>query len=84
MFETYEDFMRSIESEKERASVEGIQKDAMEICRMILDENFSRVDIDIAKEELEKKVERLFPDKMDLYRMIYESRFERLWDQFRS
>ena len=84
MLQTYDDFMRYLESEKERASAQEIQKDAMEICRMILDESFSEADIEIAKSELERKAERLFPDKMDLYRMIYEARFKRLWEQFRS
>lgn len=83
-FETFDDFSRYFESEKERCDAEEIQEDAMAICRMILDEQCPRVDIEIAKSELERKVEKLFPDKMDLYRMIYEARFDRLWQQFRS
>lgn len=84
LFETFDDFSRYFESEKERRDAEEIQEDAMAICRMILDEQCPRVDIEIAKSELERKVEKLFPDKMDLYRMIYEARFDRLWQQFRS
>ena len=84
LFETVEDFLRFFENEEEREAARVIQKDAELICRMILDETFPDVDIEIAKENLKEKVRKLFPDKMETYRMIYEARFKRLWDQFRS
>ena len=83
LLETVDDFLRYFENEKEREKAKEIQRDAEEICRMILREDCPRVDIEIAKEKLEEKVRFLFPDKMETYRMIYEARFKRLWDQFR-
>src|SRR5258707_1044708 len=79
-----DDFLAYCESEEEREKSNQIQKDAQEICLMILNEEFSYVDIEIAKSHLRSKVEELFPDKVSTYEMIYESRFDRLWDQFRS
>ena len=83
LFETVGDFLRYFENEEEREKARVIQKDAEQICRMILNEDCPYVDIEIAKENLKEKVRKIFPDKMDTYRMIYESRFKRLWDQFR-
>lgn len=82
--ETIGDFVRFFESEDERAKAREIQQDAEEICRMILSEAASPVDIEIAKERLKEKVSRLFPSKVGTYEMIYESRFKRLWEQFRE
>ena len=84
LMETVEDFLRYFESEEERKKAREIQQDAQAVCRMILNENSSPVDIEIAKNLLRGKVEKYFPDKMETYRMIYEARFKRLWDQFRS
>ena len=84
LIETLEDFLRFAESDEERKKARDIQDEAQIICRMILDDAYSEIDIEIAKEKLEAKVERFFPDRMDLYRMIYDSRFKRLWDQFRA
>lgn len=83
MIETVEDFLRYFESEEERKKAKEIQGDAQLICRMILDEDYPVVDIEIAKGKLKEKVKQLFPDKLDTYRMIYEARFDRLWEQFR-
>ena len=84
LIETVGDFLRYFENEEEREKARIIQKDAEEICRMILNEACPDVDIEIAKENLKEKVRKLFPDKMDTYRMIYEARFKRLGDQFRG
>lgn len=84
LFETVDDFLRFFENEEEREKARALQKDAQQICSMILDETCPEVDVEIAKENLKEKVRKLFPDKMETYRMIYEARFKRLWDQFRS
>ena len=84
LLETVEDFLRYFESETEREKAKTIQSDAQLICQMILSEDYSAVDIEIAKDKLRQMVLELFPDKMETYRMIYESRFKRLWDQFRT
>lgn len=83
MIASIEDFLRYSESEDERKKAEEIQRDAAMICRMILDDDFSRVDVELAEANLKEKVARLFPDKIKTYEMIYQARFERLWDQFR-
>lgn len=79
-----EDFLRYFENEEERRKAEAIREDAGLICRMILNEGFPDVDIEIAMENLKEKVRKLFPAKLETYRMIYEARFKRLWDQFRA
>jgi len=84
LVDTVEDFLRYFENEEERTKAYEIQRDAQNICRLILDENTSEVDIEIAKGKLRDKVSAMFPDKMDTYRMIYEARFTRLWEQFRQ
>ncbi|MBU3758333.1 MAG: hypothetical protein FGM27_00160 [Candidatus Omnitrophica bacterium] len=82
--ETVEDFLRFFESEDERVKALEIQSDAEEICRMILDDRFEDVDIQIAQDKLREKAAGFFPDKMETYRMIYEARFLRLREQFRK
>ena len=84
LIETVGDFLRYFENEEEREKARIIQKDAEQICGMILNEACPDVDIEIAKENLKEKVRKLFPDKMDTYGMIYEARFKRLEDQFRG
>ena len=84
LFETVGDFLRYFENEEEREKARILQRDAQQICRMILDEACQDVDIEIAKMNLKEKVRKLFPDRMETYRMIYEARFKRLWDQFRA
>lgn len=84
LIDTADDFLRCCESGHEQLKAREIQKDAQIICQMILNEDCPKVDIEIAKEQLEEKVEALFPDKLETYRMIYEARFNRLWEQFRE
>ena len=84
LVETAEDFLRYCEGTEERNRAREIQRDAQIICQMILNDECPRVDIEIAKSNLEEKVGKFFPDKMDTYRMIYEARFKRLWEQFRA
>lgn len=83
MLETVEDFLRFSESEQERQKAIEIQRDAEDICRMILDDSSDEVDISIARGRLRDKVESYFPHQMQTYDMIYEARFNRLWEQFR-
>jgi len=82
--DSIDDFLRHLESVEDREKAEEIQRDAEEICGMILNQNYPDVDIEIAMKQLKSKVEKLFPDKKDLYSMIYESRFKRFWEQFRK
>ena len=84
LLETVEDFLRYFENNEEREKAKEIQEDAEQICRMILNDECGRADIEIAKERLREKVEKLFPGKIETYKMIYEARFNRLWEQFRS
>lgn len=84
MLNTVEDFLRYFASEEERKKANVIQQEAQTVCRMILDDSFPDVDIEIAMNNLKEKVRKLFPDKMQTYRMIYEARFQRLWAQFRN
>ena len=84
LLETVEDFERYFKNEEERERTKDIQRDALAICRRILDEARPAVDIEIAREELRQKVKRYFPDKIVTYEMIYEGRFRRLWQQFRT
>lgn len=83
LVETVEDFVRYFENEEEKERALKIQREAQEICQMILDERAQNVDIEIRIQNLEEEVTRLFPDKINIYKMIYEARFNRLWEQFR-
>lgn len=83
MLETFDDFIRYFEGEDEKKKANLIQKDAQEICKMILNDECPRIDVEIAVNHLREKVKKLLPDKMLTYQMIYESRFRRLWSQFR-
>ena len=84
LIDTAEDFLRYCESEEEQKKAKEIQRDAQAVCRMILDEEHSKVDIQITMANLKEKVKRLFPDKVETFEMIYGARFRRLWDQFRG
>ena len=57
---------------------------ADEICLLIINSDYPRVDIDIRVEQVRAACEELFPDRMELFEMVYRSRFERLWTQFRE
>ena len=84
MFQMVDDFLSFCESEEEKSKVGEIQAEAQRICQMILSEEYSLVDVEIAQNKLREKAEQYFPDKLETYRMIYEARFDRLWDQFRN
>ena len=79
-----DDFLRFCEGEEEKEKVREIQKDARQICLMILRDDYPLIDIEVAQKQLREKVLQLFPDKLETYEMIYESRFKRLWAQFRT
>lgn len=78
------DLCREIEVSDEDKRVQEIQNEADRICLMILDKNFSKVDIEIAKGKLYSSCQEKFPDKIHLYNLIFEPRFKRLWEQFRE
>lgn len=84
LIETIQDFERYLESVEERKKALEIQREASQICQMILDESIAKVDIEIAQAKLRDRVAELFPDKVSVYEMVYESRFKRLWEQFRK
>ena len=83
MLQTFDDFVRYFEGEDEQKKANAVQKDAQQVCKMILDETCPKIDVEIAVNNLREKVKKLFPDKIETYQMIYEARFKRLWEQFR-
>lgn len=86
--ESHVELFRSIErilaSAEDARRAEELRRMADEVCRMILDERFPDVDVEIAQNRVREKCRELFPDKLELFEMIYESRFRRLWEQFRK
>jgi hypothetical protein len=54
------------------------------IVSLILNTDYSAVDIEIEKAKFRGLIQSLFPDKTHLVDLIYESRFKRLWEQFRG
>jgi hypothetical protein len=75
--------MTSYIEETENCRLRGFQREADEICRLILNTDLPLVDIEIQIEKLREKAAQLFPGKEELFSMIYDSRFRRLWNQFR-
>lgn len=73
-----------MEGVQDRQQFEEIQKRADDICLKIVSGEYSKVDLEIAKESLRDLCGRYFPEKMYLFDMLYASRFKRLWEQFRS
>lgn len=86
--ESHVELFRSVErilaSADDARKAEELRRMADEVCRMILDERFPDVDVEIAQSRVRDKCHELFPDKLALFEMIYESRFRRLWEQFRK
>jgi len=80
----FRDLDRILEGLDDANKAEELKRLADEVCRMILDERFPDVDVEIAQDRVREKCLELFPDKLDLFEMIYESRFRRLWEQFRN
>lgn len=83
-FDFLKELLREIEVRQEDEKVLKIQREADKICQMILNSDFSEVDIEIAKQEFFSLLQQLFPDKIYLYDLIFEPRFKRLWEQFRG
>jgi hypothetical protein len=79
-----EELSHEIEVLKEDEKILQVRKEADRICRMILDKNFSQIDIQIAKEKFYRLCQEKFSDKIHLYDLIFEPRFQRLWEQFRK
>jgi len=67
-----------------REKMAELSRLADRVCQLILREDYSEVDVLIARRRLRERCEEMFPDRMDLYDLIYESRFDRLWEQFRE
>jgi len=57
---------------------------ADQVCFLIVNSDYPRVDIDIRIGDVRTLCEELFPDRMELFEMVYGSRFDRLWAQFRE
>ncbi len=68
----------------EDEQVRMLQRQADQICEMIVSSDTPQIDIEIQQAKLRDDVARLFPDKQALYHLIYENRFRRLWQQFRQ
>jgi hypothetical protein len=54
------------------------------IVSLIINTDYSAVDIEIEKAKFRELIQGLFPDKTHLIDLIYEPRFKRLWEQFRG
>jgi shikimate 5-dehydrogenase len=54
------------------------------IVSLIINTDYSAVDIEIEKAKFRELIQSLFPDKTHLIDLIYEPRFKRLWEQFRG
>jgi len=67
----------------EDEAVRELQRQANQICEMIVSGDVPLIDIEIQQTRLREAVARTFPDKQAVYQLIYESRFRRLWQQFR-
>ena len=80
----FRDLDRILDNLDDARKAEELKRIADEVCRMILDERFPDVDVEIAQNRVREKCRELFPDKLELFEMIYESRFRRLWEQFRK
>lgn len=78
------DLDRILDELDDKHKAEELKRLADGVCRMILDERFPDVDVEIAQNKVREKCRELFPDKLDIFDMIYESRFRRLWEQFRN
>ena len=64
-------------------AVQALQRQADDICQMIVSGEAPQIDIEIQQTRLRHAVSQLFPDQHTLYQLIYETRFRRLWQQFR-
>jgi hypothetical protein len=64
--------------------VRALQRQADQICEMIISGEVPEIDIEIQQAKLRDAVAQLFPEKQALYHILYESRFRRLWQQFRQ
>ncbi len=69
---------------RDRVQEEELRRIADKVCSLIIDEDYPRIDVEIATAEVKAHCQEFFPEKMYLYEMIYESRFQRLWKQFRE
>ena len=74
---------RQDQIEREERYLRQFQRQADEICHLIVNTDLPFVDIAIQIERLRRETERLYPRKLPLFEMVYRSRFKRLWQQWR-
>ena len=75
---------REDQIKRETRYLRAFQREADDICRLILDTDLPWIDIAIRIEKLHQEAERLFPRKKELFTLVYESRFQRLREQWRE
>lgn len=75
---------REWQIEMETRRLRAFQRQADDVCRLILSTDLPRVDVEIRIEQLREEARRLFPGKDRLFDLVYESRFRRLWEQWRN
>lgn len=75
---------REDQIKRETRYLRAFQREADDICRLILNTDLPWVDIEIRIEKLRQEAERLFPRKTELFTLVYESRFQRLREQWRE
>lgn len=69
---------------RENRYLRAFQRQADEICHLIVNTDLPWVDIAIQIDRLRTEAARLFPLKMTLFEWIYMRRFQRLWTQWRD
>jgi len=75
---------REDQIKRETRYLRTFQREADNICRLIIDNDLPWVDIEIKIERLRRRADRLFPRKKHLFTLVYERRFQRLREQWRD
>jgi hypothetical protein len=75
---------RADQIRRETRRLRTFQREADDICSLILNTDLPWIDIRIRIEKLRRKAEAAFPRKKELFNLIYESRFQRLRQQWRA
>ena len=82
VFEELRARLQAVCDEDER--VQTLQRQAEQICDLIVAGEVPEIDVEIQKATLRETVARMLPDRHALYQLIYERRFRQLWQQFRQ
>lgn len=64
-------------------AVRALQRQADDICELIVAGDAPQVDIEIRQAALREDVARRSPAQQEKYALLYDRRFRRLWQQFR-